>query len=215
MSTAPVPVIHDHTLDDPAPLPAEFHGGPLVRRNSAITEPTWVRWLLTGAALGFLALFLVMPLVAVFAEALRDGWQGYASALKDSDTLAAIRLTLLTAAIAVPLNLGFGIAAAWLIAKHQFRGKQLLTTLIDLPFSVSPVVAGLIYVLIFGAQGWAGPWLSEHGVKVIFAVPGIVLATIFVTFPFIARELIPLMEELGTDDEQAALSLGANGWQTF
>jgi sulfate transport system permease protein len=188
---------------------------PLAQRNAVITEQPWVRWLLTGIALAFLAAFLLLPLVSVFVEALRGGLKAYFAAFTEPDALAAIRLTLLTAAIAVPLNLVFGVCAAWAIAKFEFRGKQLLITLIDLPFSVSPVVAGLIYVLVFGAQGWAGPWLAEHGIKVIFAVPGIVLATIFVTFPFIARELIPLMQEQGTEDEQAALSLGASGWQTF
>jgi sulfate transport system permease protein len=179
------------------------------------SEPTWLRRTLIGVALAFLAFFLLLPLVAVFAEAFRQGAGAYLEALVNPDALASIKLTLLVAAIAVPLNLVFGVAAAWAITKHQFRGKQLLVTLIDLPFSVSPVVAGLVYVLIFGAQGYLGPWLSEHGIKVIFAVPGLVLATIFVTFPFVARELIPLMSEQGTDDEQAALSLGASGWQTF
>jgi len=174
-----------------------------------------VRWLLTALALGFMGLFLVLPLAAVFVEALRGGWLAYWSALQEPDALAAIRLTLLTAAIAVPLNLVFGVAAAWCIAKFEFRGKAFLTTLIDLPFSVSPVVAGLIYVLVFGAQGWLGPWLSDHNIRIIFAVPGIVLATVFVTFPFIARELIPLMQAQGSDEEQAAQVLGASGWQTF
>ena len=186
-----------------------------MRRNAAITDPPWVRVTLTALALGFLSLFLLLPLVAVFVEALRDGFGTYLTALTDPDAYSALKLTLLAAAIAVPLNLVFGVAAAWCIAKFEFRGKQLLISLIDLPFSVSPVVAGLVYVLIFGAQGWAGPWLSDHGVKVIFAVPGIALATIFVTFPFSARELIPLMQEQGSDDEQAALTLGASGWQTF
>ena len=179
------------------------------------TESTAVRWLLTALALGFMALFLVLPLAAVFIEALRGGWDAYWAALKEPDALAAIRLTLLTAAIAVPLNLVFGVAAAWCIAKFEFRGKSFLTTLIDLPFSVSPVVAGLIYVLVFGAQGWLGPWLAAHDIKIVFAVPGIVLATVFVTFPFIARELIPLMQAQGSDEEQAAQVLGASGWQTF
>ena len=206
----------DHSLQDPPKLPAEFaDGGPLVRRNSAITEPAWVRWLLIGLALSFLSLFLLLPLAAVFTEALRDGWGTYLTALTEPDALSAIKLTLLAAAIAVPLNLVFGVAAAWCIAKFEFRGKQLLISLIDLPFSVSPVVAGLVYVLIFGAHGWAGPWFAEHDIKIIFAVPGIALATIFVTFPFIARELIPLMQEQGTDDEQAALTLGAGGFRTF
>ena len=179
------------------------------------TEAPWVRYLLTGIALVFMFLFLVLPLAAVFTEALRKGWDAYWEALKEPDAWAAIRLTLLTAAVAVPLNLAFGIAAAWAIAKYEFRGKSFLTTLIDLPFSVSPVVAGLIYVLVFGAQGWLGPWLMEHDIKIVFAVPGIILATIFVTFPFIARELIPLMQAQGNDEEQAAIVLGATGWQTF
>ena len=183
--------------------------------HSAVTEPLWVRVLLITAALTFLGLFLLLPLVAVFTEALRNGFHTYVDALLDPDAQAAIRLTLLAAVIAVPANLVFGLAAAWAIAKFEFRGKTFLTTLIDLPFSVSPVVAGLIYVLMFGASGWARPLLDTTGLQIIFAVPGIVLATIFVTFPFVARELIPLMQEQGTDDEQVALSLGANGWQTF
>ena len=179
------------------------------------TEPLWVRTLLIAGAIGFLAFFLLLPLIAVFAEAFRQGVGAYVAAFSETDALRAIELTLLVAAIAVPLNLVFGVAAAWLVAKHQFRGKQLLITLIDLPFSVSPVVSGLVYVLLFGAQGWFGPWLAERDIDIIFAVPGIVLATIFVTFPFVARELIPLMTEQGTDDEQAALSLGASGFRTF
>lgn len=179
------------------------------------TEPAWVRWALMTVAFGFLALFLVVPLVAVFAEALRRGLGAYFASFTDPDALSAIKLTLLTAAIAVPCNLVFGVAAAWAIAKFEFRGKSLLITLIDLPFAVSPVISGLIYVLLFGAQGWFGPWLIEHDYKVIFAVPGIVLATTFVTFPFVARELIPLMQAQGNDEELAALTLGANGWQTF
>ena len=179
------------------------------------TEPRWVRYTLIGLALTFMGLFLVLPLLAVFTEALRKGFDAYWVALQEPDAWAAIRLTLLTALIAVPLNLVFGVAAAWAIAKFEFRGKSLLITLIDLPFSVSPVVAGLIYVLVFGAQGWFGPWLQAHDIKVIFAVPGIVLATVFVTFPFIARELIPLMQAQGSDEEQAAIVLGASGWQTF
>lgn len=179
------------------------------------TESAWVRYTLTTLALAFMALFLVLPLAAVATEALRNGWDAYWDALKEPDAWAAIRLTLVTAAIAVPLNLVFGVAAAWAIAKYEFRGKSFLTTLIDLPFSVSPVVAGLIYVLVFGAQGWLGPWLAEHDIKIVFAVPGIVLATIFVTFPFIARELIPLMQAQGNEEEQAAIVLGATGWQTF
>jgi len=168
-----------------------------------------------AAAVGFLALFILLPLVAVFTEALRQGLAAYLEALVEPDAVAAMQLTLLVAAIAVPVNLVFGVAAAWAIAKFEFHGKSFLITLIDLPFSVSPVISGLVYVLLFGAQGWLGPWLQEHDIQVIFAVPGIVLATVFVTFPFIARELIPLMTEQGTEDEEAALSLGASGWQTF
>ena len=183
--------------------------------RSATREPTWVKWSLIGVSLTFFALFLLMPLIAVFVEALRKGWDTYLAALVEPDALSAIRLTLIAAAIAVPLNLVFGVSAAWAITKFNFRGKHFLITLIDLPFSVSPVVAGLIYVLLFGAQGWFGPWLAEHDLKVIFAVPGIVLATVFVTFPFIARELIPLMQAQGKEEEEAAVVLGANGWQTF
>ncbi len=183
--------------------------------KAGTTEPAWVRYTLIGIALAFMFLFLVLPLAAVFAEALRKGVDAYWEALKEPDAWSSIRLTLVTAAIAVPLNLVFGVAAAWAIAKFEFRGKAFLTTLVDLPFSVSPVVAGLIYVLMFGAQGWFGPWLMAHDVKIIFAVPGIVLATVFVTFPFIARELIPLMQAQGNDEEQAAIVLGASGWQTF
>jgi len=183
--------------------------------RAGTTEPAWVRHTLIALALAFMALFLVLPLAAVFTEALRKGWDAYWEALKEPDAWAAIRLTLLTAAIAVPLNLVSGVAAAWAIAKYEFRGKAFLTTLVDLPFSVSPVVAGLIYVLVFGAQGWLGPWLQAHDIKIIFAVPGIVLATVFVTFPFIARELIPLMQAQGNEEEQAAIVLGATGWQTF
>lgn len=179
------------------------------------TESAWVRGVLIGTALAFMFLFLVLPLAAVFTEALRKGWDAYGEALQEPDAWSAIRLTLLTAAVAVPLNLVFGVAAAWCVAKYEFWGKSFLTTLIDLPFSVSPVVAGLIYVLVFGAQGWLGPWLMEHDIKVVFAVPGIILATIFVTVPFIARELIPLMQAQGNEEEQAAIVLGATGWQTF
>jgi sulfate/thiosulfate transport system permease protein len=181
----------------------------------ATAEPRWVRWTLTAVALAFLGLFLAIPLIAVFTEALRKGWATYLESFVHPDALAAIKLTLLAAAIAVPANLVFGVAASWAIAKFEFRGKNLLITLIDLPFAVSPVISGLIYVLLFGLQGWLGPWLSAHDIQIIFAVPGIVLATIFVTFPFVARELIPLMQEQGTDEEQAALVLGASGWQTF
>jgi sulfate transport system permease protein len=183
--------------------------------RGALTEPLWVRWLLTTVALAFLALFLVVPLAAVFTQAFEKGVDVYFAALRETDTLASIRLTLLTALVAVPLNLVFGVVASWAIAKFTFPGKSFLITLIDLPFSVSPVVSGLIFVLIFGLQGWFGPWLSEHNIKIIFAVPGIILATIFVTFPFVARELIPLMESQGKDEEEAALVLGASGLQTF
>jgi len=178
-------------------------------------EPRFVRWLLIAIALGFLTLFLFVPLLFVFFEALKKGIGVYLAAITDPDAVDAIKLTLLTALISVPLNLVFGVAAAWSIAKFNFRGKNVLTTLIDLPFSVSPVIAGLIFVLLFGLQGWFGPWLREHDVKIIFAVPGIVLATVFVTFPFVARELIPLMQAQGTEQEEAATVLGANGWQPF
>jgi len=187
----------------------------LGRAEAGTSEPAWVRRILIGLALGFVFLFLLLPLAAVFTEALRKGLPAALEALHEPDAWSAIRLTLITAAVAVPLNLVFGVAAAWAVAKYEFRGKAFLTTLIDLPFSVSPVVAGLIYVLMFGAQGWLGPWLAAHDIKIVFAVPGIILATIFVTFPFIARELIPLMQAQGTDEEQAAIVLGASGWQTF
>jgi len=183
--------------------------------QAGTTEARWIRYSLIGLALTFMFLFLVLPLAAVFTEALRKGLDAYLEALKEPDAWSAIRLTLITAAIAVPLNLVFGVAAAWAIAKYEFKGKSVLTTLVDLPFSVSPVVAGLIYVLMFGAQGWFGPWLQAHDIKIIFAVPGIILASVFVTFPFIARELIPLMQAQGNDEEQAAIVLGATGWQTF
>jgi sulfate transport system permease protein len=178
-------------------------------------EPPWVRGLLIALTLLFLAGFLLLPLAVVFAQAFSKGASVYFAALAEATAWAAIRLTLLTAAIAVPLNLVFGVAAAWAIAKFDFYGKSLLITLIDLPFSVSPVVSGLIYVLLFGLQGWFGEWLHAHDIKLIFAVPGIVLATIFVTFPFVARELIPLMQAQGTEEEEAALILGASGWQMF
>jgi sulfate transport system permease protein len=180
-----------------------------------MSEPLLVRWFLTGVALTFLALFLFVPLAALFAQAFEKGAEAYFAAIREPDALTAIKLTLVTAAISVPLNLVFGVAAAWAIAKFRFPGKNILITLIDLPFSVSPVVSGLIYVLLFGLQGWLGPWLDAHDIKIIFAVPGIVLATIFVTFPFIARELIPLMQAQGNDEEEAALVLGATGLQTF
>ncbi len=185
------------------------------RRTTITQEPVWVRWTLIGLALAFLTLFLFIPLVSMFYEALKKGTDVYFAAITEPDAQAAIRLTLIAAAIAVPLNLIFGVAAAWAIAKFEFRGKNILITLIDLPFSVSPVIAGLIYVLVFGLQGWLGPWLAEHDIRIIFAVPGIVLATVFVTVPFIARELIPLMQAQGTEEEEAAVILGANGWQTF
>jgi sulfate/thiosulfate transport system permease protein len=183
--------------------------------NSATRDPRWIKYLILGVSLGFFALFLLMPLMAVFVEAFRRGWALYIAALVEPDALSSIQLTLTVAAIAVPLNLVFGVAAAWAITKFDFRGKQFLITMIDLPFSVSPVISGLVFVLVFGAQGWFGPWLSEHGIKVIFAVPGMVLATIFVTFPFVARELIPLMQAQGREEEEAALVLGASGWQMF
>jgi sulfate transport system permease protein len=183
--------------------------------HRATQDAAWVRWTLTGVALLFLACFLVLPLAAVFTEAFRRGIGAYFASFADADALASIKLTLLTAGIAVPANLVFGVAAAWLITKYHFRGKSVLTTLIDLPFAVSPVISGLIYVLVFGLQGWLGPWLLEHDIKIIFAVPGIVLATMFVTFPFVARELIPLMQAQGADEEYAAITLGASGWQTF
>ena len=181
----------------------------------ATTEPVWVRRLLVTLSLLFLSLFLFVPLVSVFFEAFKKGWEVYVAAITEADAVSAIWLTLTSAVIAVPLNLVFGVAAAWAIAKFDFRGKSVLLTLIDLPFSVSPVIAGLIYVLVFGLQGWFGEWLMDHDMKVIFAVPGIVLATIFVTFPFVARELIPMMQAQGQEQEEAARVLGASGWQTF
>jgi len=184
-----------------------------VAHSRATLEPAWIRWVLIGLTLAFLSVFLFIPLAAVFTEAFRKGAETYFAALTEPDAVAAIKLTLLAAAIAVPLNLVFGVAAAWAIAKFEFKGKSILITLIDLPFAVSPVIAGLIYVLIFGLQGWFGAWLIENDYKVIFAVPGIVLATIFVTFPFVARELIPLMQAQGKEEEEAGLVLGASGWQ--
>ena len=188
---------------------------PPARAGSVTTEGFAVRALLIGIAVVFLALFLVLPLVTVFIQAFAKGWSAYLAAFSETDARSAIRLTLLTAAIAVPFNLVFGVMASWAIAKFEFAGKNLLVTLIDLPFSVSPVVSGLIYVLVFGAQGLLGPWLLAHDIQIIFAVPGIVLATIFVTFPFVARQLIPLMQEQGTAEEEAALTLGASGWHAF
>jgi sulfate/thiosulfate transport system permease protein len=189
----------------------------LTERSEPLTlvDADWVRYALVTLTLAIMGMFLVLPLATVLIEAFAKGWSAYASSLAHPDTIAAIKLTLLTALITVPLTTVFGVSAAWAIARFEFHGKSLLITLIDLPFSVSPVIAGLIYVLIFGAQGWLGPWLSEHDIKIIFAVPGIILATLFVTFPFVARELIPLMQEIGHEEEEAALSLGASGWQTF
>ena len=179
------------------------------------SEPALVRWFLIGTAIAFLALFLLLPFIAVFAQAFASGASAFFAALSDPDALAAIRLTLLTAFFAVLLNTVFGVAAAWAIAKFDFRGKNFLITLIDLPFSVSPVIAGLVFMLLFGSQGWFGSWLSDHDIKIVFALPGLVLATVFVTFPFVARELIPLMQAQGSDEEYAALTLGAGGWRTF
>jgi sulfate transport system permease protein len=196
-----------NTLALPAIAPREL--------PAATTEPAWVKWLLVATALGFLTLFLFVPLAIVFVEAFKKGLGVYVAAITDPDALSAIRLTLIAAGISVPLNLVFGIAAAWCIAKFDFRGKNLLLTLIDLPFSVSPVISGLIFVLVFGLQGWFGGWLRDHDLKIIFALPGIVLATVFITFPFVARELIPLMQAQGTEQEEAARVLGANGWQIF
>ena len=181
--------------------------------RSAITEPAWVKWCLIATALAFLSLFLFVPLAIVFVEAFKKGVGVYLAAIVDPDALSAVRLTLIAAAISVPMNLVFGVSAAWCIAKFEFRGKNVLLTLIDLPFSVSPVIAGLIFVLVFGLQGWFGEWLRDNDIKVIFALPGIVLATTFVTFPFVARELIPLMQAQGTEQEEAARVLGASGWQ--
>jgi sulfate/thiosulfate transport system permease protein len=189
--------------------------GEVGTQSRGLTEPALIRWFLTGVALIFLGLFLLVPLAAVFAQALEKGAGAYFAAIREPDALAAVRLTLITAAISVPLNLVFGLAASWAITKFDFIGKNLLITLIDIPFSVSPVISGLIYVLLFGLQGWLGPWLDANNIKIIFAVPGIVLATIFVTFPFVARELIPLMQAQGKDEEEAALVLGASGFQTF
>ncbi|HET7695945.1 MAG TPA: sulfate ABC transporter permease subunit CysW [Vicinamibacterales bacterium] len=184
-------------------------------QRRALTEPALVRWALIAAAVGFLALFLLVPLALVFAEALANGAAAYVSAIVEPEALAALKLTLLAAAIAVPANTIFGLCAGWAIAKFRFRGRSLLTTLVDLPFAVSPVIAGLVFVLLAGRQGLLGPWLAEHDVQIIFAVPGIVLASIFVSFPFVAREVIPIMEATGTQEEEAARVLGAGGWQTF
>lgn len=186
-----------------------------MKTNPNITEPRPLQWLLIGIALLFLAVMLVIPLAAVFAEALKGGWRLYLASLSDPEALSAVKLTLITAAIVVPVNAVLGVAMAWLLTRFDFRGKQLLTTLLDLPFSVSPVVAGLMFVLLFGAHTALGGWLEAHGIQIIFAVPGIILATLFVTFPFVAREIIPLMQAQGDSEEQAALILGANGWQMF
>jgi len=192
------------------------HFGPATAQPIRATREPWpIRLLLIGGALLFLGLFLVVPLASVFVEAFAKGVGPYLGAIRDPEAIAAIKLTLLIAAIAVPLNLVFGLAASWVVAKFNFVGKNVLITLIDLPFAVSPVISGMIFVLLFGARGWFGPWLDKHNLKIIFAVPGIVLATIFVTFPFVARELIPLMQAQGSDEEQAAQVLGAGGWQTF
>jgi sulfate transport system permease protein len=196
-------------------MPIVTSGSTLPLPRRAVTEAAWVKLLLICIGVGILTLFLLLPLATVFAEALSKGVDAYFRALADDDALAAIRLTLLVAMIAVPFNVVFGVTAAWCIAKFDFHGKSLLTTLIDIPFSVSPVISGLVYVLLFGLQGWFGPWLKVHDIRLIFAVPGIVLATVFVTFPFVARELIPLMEEQGTEEEEAAVVLGASGWRVF
>ncbi len=180
-----------------------------------LTEPGWLRALITLVSIGFVGLFLVLPLILVFSEALRKGWELYLAAIIDPDALAAIRLTLVVAAVSLPFNALFGLAAAWSITRFQFRGKQVLITLVDLPFSVSPVVAGLVFILVFGSHGWFGDWLQEHDLRIVYAVPGIVLATLFVTLPFIARELIPLMQAQGSEEEHAALTLGASGWYIF
>ena len=184
-------------------------------RAARLTEPRPVRWGITALALGFVALFLVVPLIAVFAEAFAKGFNAYRTAIAEPDAVAALKLTLLAAGIAVPLNVVFGLAAGWAIGKFQFRGRQLLLTLIDLPFAVSPVISGLVFVLLFGRRGWFGPWMIDHGFQIVFAVPGIVLATIFVSFPFVAREIIPIMEAIGTEEEEAARVLGAGGLQLF
>jgi len=193
--------------------PSRLGTRPSPARGAAESGPA--RWLLISLALLFLGTFLLLPLVNVFYQALHKGWDTYLRALAQPDTLSAVKLTLLVAAITVPLNTAFGLAAAWAIAKFEFRGKALLITLIDLPFSISPIVAGLIYLLLFGLQGPLGRWLDDHDIRIVFAVPGIVLATLFVTVPFVARELIPVMQTTGTEQEQAALTLGASGWRTF
>ena len=202
-------------LPTPREVDASIGVGVSVYSQRRLTEPAVVRWTLTALTLLFLLLFLALPMGVVFVEAFRNGLEAYANAIKEPDALAALKLTLIAAAIAVPLNMLFGVCASWAIAKFEFRGKQLLTTFIDLPFAVSPVVSGLVFVLLFGRQGFLGPWLSDHDIKIIFALPGIVLATIFVSFPFVAREIIPVMEAAGTQEEEAARVLGASGLQTF
>ena len=187
----------------------------VARHQEALQDSNWVRWSLIAIAVGFIGLFICVPLAIVFIQAFSKGVEAYWSAISQVDTVAAIKLTLLVALVTVPLNTVFGVAAAWAITRFEFKGKSLLTTLIDLPFSVSPVISGLIFVLLFGAEGWFGEWLIAHDIKIIFAVPGIILATLFITFPFVARQLIPLMQEMGSQEEEAALSLGAGGWKTF
>lgn len=203
----------------PDPVPANLPPAPELSSRTipprALQDPLWLRCVLMGTALVFLLLFLLLPVILVFAEALRGGGAAYLAAITHPDAQAAIGLTLTVAALAVPVNLVCGVAAAWCIARFSFPGRSLLLTLIDLPFSVSPVISGLVYVLLFGLNGWMGPFLRAHEIQIIFAVPGLVLATLFVTFPFVARELIPLMEEMGSDEEEAAIALGANGWQMF
>lgn len=188
---------------------------PVTRRRDVRADPPWLRWSLTAVAVGFLASFILLPLINVFVQAFSKGLDAYATAIAHPDAVAAVWLTIITAIVAVGLNVTFGVLVAWATTKYEFRGKAILISLIDLPFSVSPVVSGLVFVLLFGAQGYLGPWLQAHDIKIIFAVPGIVLATVFVTFPFVARELIPLMKEQGTQDEEAAISLGASGLRTF
>ena len=187
----------------------------VAHQQEALQDAGWVRWSLIAIAVGFIGLFICVPLALVFIQAFSKGVEAYWSAISQVDTVAAIKLTLLVALVTVPLNTVFGVAAAWAITRFEFKGKSLLTTLIDLPFSVSPVISGLIFVLLFGAEGWFGEWLIAHDIKIIFAVPGIILATLFITFPFVARQLIPLMQEMGNQEEEAALSLGAGGWKTF
>lgn len=199
-----------------ASIISRFRLDPLPKQQSAISEPRWARYLLIGIALSFLLLFLLIPLVSVFYEALRQGIAVFLSTFSDPDALSAVRLTLTVALICVPVTTLFGVAAAWTITKFSFKGKSLLTTMIDLPFAVSPVIAGLIFILIFsGTHGWLGPWFENQGIQIIFALPGIVLATMFITLPFVARELIPIMQAQGKDEEYAALTLGASGWRTF